>query len=857
MGEMASLWTSEKLREVLARDSNDARAWALQRTGIEEKVSQRELFEAARRTRRGWGDFEAPYGAASPLRAPIDPALLPSLEEEFERSEGRHRDEVALAGVLAGARGELLAHVCDHTHDLFDFDRASRAFGLPSQAFSLSPEQQRELDAPHPVFEAAALLRARPEEITAERIARVGDQILPCIAHKFGLLPAAPTAVLVTLAELGELSGLSEEWLVALWEEPEDVVLDWGFLLMEAIEQWPLPALAAPAQMAWLEALEDRLFGGEVEERLDMIAMQALYVRAWLCYKADAEEALAHHEDDPVASVRARYRFALDTPEPLRAEPLEKLQRACESLDAALVVTALADELIQIWQEGLRGLNGEVLFECDFYDEISEGGMIASRILPVSSHARFLAAVNEGSIMPMGVEAVATFALMEEEANFREVCEEVVSSGDPYQRECFLFLLEVFAPTWAHEVLEGKLVDWMRRTTWTESCHHIAGLGDARIFDEFLSLWTPGDRALGAALRTFAAVIGREQDIACVREHDEGANASPGRMEHHMCGACGLYYGARVTHCWVYEEDDEPTGLEFVPIPTCPHCDSVGSWEVEGYEQRRYISSAFGYLYHHEPYRRADVGAFETPEPGELSYMFLTRELSDVGHWERPLELIEELRGKIEASPTKPQYYFHLGRFLSFLLNFEEAVEHLEHGLKLQPQNIAGWYHLCRCYMALGDSAKTRDAAWRLIERSHTSRNTLERANYSAVAVDNFLDGSPQDALGLELVADTRALARAGMIPLPAVARVRVRDVEWAVLYELIESGYLGKITRCPEPTSSDPTWAELFRRVAQADVWDDGGTQETFQHDTPKVGRNDPCPCGSGKKYKKCCLRK
>ena len=23
-----------------------------------------------------------------------------------------------------------------------------------------------------------------------------------------------------------------------------------------------------------------------------------------------------------------------------------------------------------------------------------------------------------------------------------------------------------------------------------------------------------------------------------------------------------------------------------------------------------------------------------------------------------------------------------------------------------------------------------------------------------------------------------------------------------------------------------------------------------------PKVGRNDPCPCGSGKKYKKCCSR-
>jgi preprotein translocase subunit SecA len=26
------------------------------------------------------------------------------------------------------------------------------------------------------------------------------------------------------------------------------------------------------------------------------------------------------------------------------------------------------------------------------------------------------------------------------------------------------------------------------------------------------------------------------------------------------------------------------------------------------------------------------------------------------------------------------------------------------------------------------------------------------------------------------------------------------------------------------------------------------------FERESPKVGRNDPCPCGSGKKYKRCC---
>jgi uncharacterized protein len=29
-----------------------------------------------------------------------------------------------------------------------------------------------------------------------------------------------------------------------------------------------------------------------------------------------------------------------------------------------------------------------------------------------------------------------------------------------------------------------------------------------------------------------------------------------------------------------------------------------------------------------------------------------------------------------------------------------------------------------------------------------------------------------------------------------------------------------------------------------------------TFRRTAPKIGRNDPCPCGSGKKFKQCCGR-
>ena len=31
---------------------------------------------------------------------------------------------------------------------------------------------------------------------------------------------------------------------------------------------------------------------------------------------------------------------------------------------------------------------------------------------------------------------------------------------------------------------------------------------------------------------------------------------------------------------------------------------------------------------------------------------------------------------------------------------------------------------------------------------------------------------------------------------------------------------------------------------------------QGTYKRIGSKIGRNDPCPCGSGKKYKKCCGR-
>jgi preprotein translocase subunit SecA len=53
--------------------------------------------------------------------------------------------------------------------------------------------------------------------------------------------------------------------------------------------------------------------------------------------------------------------------------------------------------------------------------------------------------------------------------------------------------------------------------------------------------------------------------------------------------------------------------------------------------------------------------------------------------------------------------------------------------------------------------------------------------------------------------------------------------------------------------TFNDPSEAPSAFAKAEPEAARGGGDVVTVRREGPKVGRNDPCPCGSGKKYKKC----
>lgn len=85
----------------------------------------------------------------------------------------------------------------------------------------------------------------------------------------------------------------------------------------------------------------------------------------------------------------------------------------------------------------------------------------------------------------------------------------------------------------------------------------------------------------------------------------------------------------------------------------------------------------------------------------------------------------------------------------------------------------------------------------------------------------------------------------------PEVAYDRLR-----VMLERKEKWRFFRVDEVP-PATLREEFAELHNELQAAlGIHDRPLLHPSFLGSDRKIGRNDPCPCGSGKKYKKCCLK-
>lgn len=75
-------------------------------------------------------------------------------------------------------------------------------------------------------------------------------------------------------------------------------------------------------------------------------------------------------------------------------------------------------------------------------------------------------------------------------------------------------------------------------------------------------------------------------------------------------------------------------------------------------------------------------------------------------------------------------------------------------------------------------------------------------------------------------------------------------EIELSVDYEKL---YFNMLDAKADYLYELPQWDSIFSAEKRKDIQKLWRASKTVVN-TNKIGRNDPCPCGSGKKYKKCC---
>lgn len=130
-----------------------------------------------------------------------------------------------------------------------------------------------------------------------------------------------------------------------------------------------------------------------------------------------------------------------------------------------------------------------------------------------------------------------------------------------------------------------------------------------------------------------------------------------------------------------------------------------------------------------------------------------------------------------------------------------------------------------------------------------SSPEALMRSRYTAFCRDEM------DYLQSTMVEEHR-----GEFNAPDVRRWN-KSITWLDL-EILESSTHGdagtvRFRATFRHKGGSQSLTENSRFVRRDEKWyylDGEHETETVRNEGPKVGRNDPCPCGSGKKFKKCC---
>jgi len=320
------------------------------------------------------------------------------------------------------------------------------------------------------------------------------------------------------------------------------------------------------------------------------------------------------------------------------------------------------------------------------------------------------------------------------------------------------------------------------------------------------------------------------------------------------CNQCGKNISE--SFAWVcidthHDEGDEQwDGILVSHIVECPGCGTVDDYTVSNRSRLKLLTQL--------------GGAFSKKKKNERVIPSISV-LHDGTPIHRPSQGIARLRQIVSEDPQCAEAYRRLGNGCERWGLTEEAIAAWEKALELDSDEIESAYSLAIHYLyEAGDPLSSfiyfRKALANFPKALRQNPDVRFLAEPLVDVLQNLLD----------VVADPIALMAAwsnGEIdenPVVNMSSVDLRRVgDFHLLADFLVNPDLMALDLTPEIPDDCPTILERLLAgdgscsmdMSNKTAFIPPPPQQQQPRRTPKkIGRNEPCPCGSGKKYKKCC---
>lgn len=575
----------------------------------------------------------------------------------------------------------------------------------------------------------------------------------------------------------------------------------------------------------------------------------------------DRQESEARRED-PIWRTDDYLRFAALDDERVRAWALRRLSAFEPSLAGRLALPALEDETREVQRAALAAIASSPEPLSENAVEALRGYVDREDILPgLRQRAAGLLADR-----PDAGKAISSSDWSDE--GLRERGLEVLRfDGD--QAWDVLAALERRPWRWAAEMLMGALDDLMRGSLATEIWDVVEEIGDPDSLGRVLQEWRLGEPRI-AETAVFLAALGdrqaavpdviRDESVAWREELraiervrtaddvDRLVRDAPLTLRL-RCTACGHLYGYTVRYALLHPEvfvgdgrregsPDAWDGVVLSEIIECKRCAAEDHYELTG---QALLSLSAAVLI--QPRREAPVSH------DDHGVFLAAASLWDGTIMHRPSEGIRHLRTLAEKTPQRGEPWRRLGNLCERYGRMRQAEEAWRRAVGDESEMEAA-YSLA---VWLGKDGRAHEGIEFLLTAIHRLPEAKVEKEARRVMAAQLCDllraAAPRIRPPLALMAcwSGRVARREAVVHLSSLELTRIR--RWDRLAELLGDGtFTGLQFTTEMPVDDHPQLEALL---------DGDGLPAPWVRVAPRVGRNEPCSCGSGKKYKRCCLRR